>query len=156
MHTTSKHRLCDTTNAKQGARPVPQTKENAGRRNELRNRNVHVQLWLSQKEADALSHNAKKCCLSQSAYLRHLITGFVPNEHPPLDYYAMMRQLYGLTNNLNQIAEKAHVLNVIDAQRYDRYAKIAEQAILNITKAVVEPKKMNEEEHFETSTTIQN
>ena len=156
MHTTSKHRVCDTTNAKQGARPVPPTKEDAGRRNELRNRNVHVQFWLSQKEADSLSRNAKKCGLTQSTYLRHLITGFVPNEHPPLDYYAMMRRLYGLTNNLNQIAEKAHVLNVIDAQGYDRYAKMAEQAILDITKAVVEPKKMNEEENFETSTTIQN
>ena len=122
----------------------------------MRNRNVHVQFWLSQKEADTLSRNAKKCGLTQSTYLRHLITGFVPNEHPPLDYYAMMRQLYGLTNNLNQIAEKALVLNVIDAQGYDRYAKMAEQAILDITKAVVEPKKMNEEENFETSTTIQN
>ena len=122
----------------------------------MRNRNVHVQLWLNRKEADALAHGAKKCGLTQSAYLRHLITGFVPKELPPPDYHAMMRQLYSLTNNLNQIAQKAHVLNVIDAQGYDRYAKMAEQAILDITKAVVEPKKMNEEENFETSTTIQN
>ena len=122
----------------------------------MRNRNVHVQLWLNPKEAEALARNAEKCCLSQSAYLRHLITGFVPNEHPPLDYYAMMRRLYGLTNNLNQIAEKAHVLNVIDAQRYDRYAKMAEQAILDIAKTVIEPRKMNEEEYFETSTTGKN
>lgn len=63
---------------------------------------------------------------------------------------------YGLTNNLNQIAEKAHVLNVIDAQRYDRYAKMAEQAILDISKTVIEPRKMNEEEYFETSTTGEN
>ena len=122
----------------------------------MRNRNVHVQLWLNQKEADALARSAKKCGLTQSTYLRHLITGFVPKELPPLDYYAMMRQLYGLTNNLNQIAEKAHVLNVIDAQRYDRYAKMTEQALLDITTAVVEPKKMNEEEYFETSTTGEN
>ena len=122
----------------------------------MRNRNVHVQLWLNQKEADALARSAKKCGLTQSTYLRHLITGFVPNERPPMDYYAMMRRLYGLTNNLNQIAEKAHVLNVIDAQRYDRYAKMAEQAILDITKTVIEPRKMNEEEYFETSTTGEN
>ena len=70
----------------------------------MRNRNVHVQLWLNRKEADALAHGAKKCGLTQSAYLRHLITGFVPKELPPPDYHAMMRQLYGLTNNLNQIA----------------------------------------------------
>ena len=122
----------------------------------MRNRNVHVQFWLSQKEADTLSRNAKKCGLTQSTYLRHLITGFVPKELPPPDYHAMMRQLYGLTNNLYQIAKKAHVLNVIDVQAYDRNAEMAIQAILDITKSVVEPKKMNEEENFETSTTIQN
>ena len=64
----------------------------------------------------------------------------------------MMRQLYGLTNNLNQIAQKAHVLNVIDAQAYDRNAEMAIQAILDITKAVIEPRKMKEEELLETST----
>ena len=119
----------------------------------MRNRNVHVlQLWLNRKEADALAHDAKKCGLTQSAYQRHLITGFVPKELPPLDYHAMMRQLYGLTNNLNQIAQEAHVLNVIDVQAYDRNAEMAIQAILDITKAVIEPRKMKEEEFFETST----
>ena len=118
----------------------------------MRNRNVHVQLWLNRKEADALAHGAKKCGLNQSTYLRHLITGFVPKELPPPDYHAMMRQLYGLTNNLNQIAKKAHVLNVIDVQAYDRNAEMAIQAILDITKAVIEPRKMKEEELLETST----
>ena len=103
----------------------------------MRNRNVHVQLWLNRKEADALARNAKKCGLTQSAYLRHLITGFVPKELPSPDYHAMMRQ---------------HVLNVIDVQVYDRNAAMAIQAILDITKAVVEPRKMKEEELFETST----
>ena len=118
----------------------------------MRNRNVHVQLWLNRKEADALAHGAKKCGLTQSAYLRHLITGFVPKELPPPDYHAMMRQLYGLTNNLNQIAQKAHVLNEIDVQAYDRNAEMAIQAILDITRAVIEPRKMKEEETIEAST----
>ena len=118
----------------------------------MRNRNVHVQLWLSQREADALSRSAAKCNLTQSAFLRHLIMGYAPQEAPPPDYHAMMRQLYGLTNNLNQIAKKAHVLNVIDVQAYDRNAEMAIQAILDITKAVIEPRKMKEEELFETST----
>ena len=68
----------------------------------------------------------------------------------------MMRQLYGLTNNLNQIAAKAHALNVIDVQTYDRNAEMAIQAILDITKAVIEPRKMKEEETFEASTINEN
>ena len=39
---------------------------------------------------------------------------------PPPDYYSMMRELHKIGNNLNQIAQKAHVLNVIDVQRYDQ------------------------------------
>ena len=117
----------------------------------MRNRNVHVQLWLNRKEADALAHGAKKCGLTQSAYLRHLITGFVPKELPPPDYHAMMRQLYGVANNLNQVARKAHALHVIDAQKVDECQKQVNEAILRITEAVVLPRKMNKEEWNEQS-----
>ena len=117
----------------------------------MRNRNVHVQLWLNQREADALSRSAKKCGLTQSTYLRHLITGFVPQEAPPPDYYAMMRQLYGVANNLNQVARKAHALHVIDAQKVDECQKQVNEAILQITEAVVLPRKMNKEEWNEQS-----
>ena len=96
----------------------------------MRSRNVHVQLWLNRKEAATLARNAKACGITQSAYLRHLIMGFVPREQPSPDYYTFMRSLYSLANNLNQIAQKAHVLNVIDVQRYDR----------------IEPRKMTQEE----------
>ena len=117
----------------------------------MRNRNVHVQIWLSQKEADDLARSAKKCGLTQSAYLRHLITGFVPKELPPPDYHAMMRQLYGVANNLNQVARKAHALHVIDAQKVDECQKQVNEAILQITEAVVLPRKMNKEEWNEQS-----
>jgi len=115
----------------------------------LRNRNVHVQLWLNRKEADALAHGAKKCGLTQSAYLRHLITGFEPRPAPTPDYYAFMRSLYSLGNNLNQIAQKAHMLGAIDAQCYDKYARLAEEAIVKITKEIVEPRKIEKGELYE-------
>ena len=44
-------------------------------------------------------------------------------------------------NNLNQIARKAHVLNVIDVQSYDKAVKELEQTVKKITDAVVLPKK---------------
>ena len=31
----------------------------------------------------------------------------------------MMRELYRIGNSLNQVAQKAHTLNVVDVQRYD-------------------------------------
>ena len=118
----------------------------------MRKRDVHVQLWLNQKEAEALSRNAQRCKLSQSAYLRHLIMGFVPCEAPPLDYHAMMRQIFHAGRSLNQIAIKAHVLNVIDAQRYDESVRMLEKTILRIEDAVIVPQKMEKEELLETCT----
>ena len=112
----------------------------------MRSRNVHVQLWLNRKEAATLARSAKTCGITQSTYLRHLIMGFVPREQPSPDYYAFMRSLYSLASNMNQIAQKAHVLNVIDAQHYDRYARMAEDHVREITRAVIAPRNMTQEE----------
>ena len=118
----------------------------------MRKRDVHVQLWLNQKEAETLSLNADRCRLTQSAYLRHLIMGYVPREAPPPDYHAMMQQIYHVGRSLNQIATKAHVLNVIDAQHYDESIHMLEKTILKIEDAVISPQKMEKEELLETST----
>jgi len=111
----------------------------------VRKRDVHIQLWLNEKEAEALSRNAKKCRLSQSAYLRHLIMGYIPRKAPPPDYHAMMQQIYHVGRSLNQIAAKAHVLNVVDTQRYDESVRMLENAILKIEDAVIVPQKMEKE-----------
>ena len=118
----------------------------------MRKRDVHIQLWLNEKEAEALSRNAKKCRLSQSAYLRHLIMGYIPRKAPPPDYHAMMQQIYHVGRSLNQIATKAHVLNVVDTQQYDESVRMLEDTILKIEDAVIVPQKMKKEEILETRT----
>ena len=82
----------------------------------MRKRNVAILFRLNRKEAEALDKKVKKSGLSREAYLRHLISGVVPRDAPPPDYYSMMRELHRIGNNLNQIAQKAHVLNVLDVQ----------------------------------------
>ena len=102
-------------------------------------RNIEIKVRLNRREADKLSKRVKRSGLSREAYLRHLIGGCVPREAPPADYYAMMQQLYGIGRNLNQIAQKAHTLNVIDVQRYDGAVREVEAAIRQITAAVIAP-----------------
>ena len=109
-------------------------------------RNIEIKVRLNRKEAEILNKRVKKSRLSREAYLRHLIDGVVPQDSPPPDYYSMMRELHGVANNLNQIAQKAHVLNVIDVQRYDRYARMTEDLVREITRAMIEPRKMTQEE----------
>ncbi len=108
----------------------------------MRKRNVHIQFWLDRKEAEILNKKVKRSGLSMSVYLRHLINGVVPRDAPPPDYCAMMRELYRIGSNLNQIAQKAHILNAVDAQRYDEDVRRLESAVRQITAAVVEPKPM--------------
>lgn len=78
------------------------------RNQEARKRNNRVQVRLDNKEHQAFLKAVKRSRLSQEVYLRHLISGVVPQNAPPPDYYAMMQQLYRIGNNLNQIAQKAH------------------------------------------------
>ena len=107
----------------------------------MNNRTVEIKVRLNRKEADALNKRVKKSRLSREAYLRHLIDGEVPREAPPPDYFSFMRELHNVGNNLNQIAQKAHVLNVVDVKRYDDSCRSIEKLIRDITEAVVLPAK---------------
>ena len=111
----------------------------------MRKRNVAILFRLNRKEAEALDKKVKKSGLRREAYLRHLISGVVPRDAPPPDYYSMMRELHRIGNNLNQIAQKAHILNVLDVQRYDRDMRLFENTVKKITEAVILPEPMKEE-----------
>ena len=97
-------------------------------------RNIEIKVRLSRKEAENLNKQVKKC-------RRHLITGEVPREAPPPEYFAFMREMHYVGHNLNQIAQKAHVLNVVDAKRYDEDSKRLDKLIREVTAAVVLPAK---------------
>lgn len=105
-------------------------------------RNIEIKVRLNRKEAEALNKRVKKSRLSREAYLRHLIGGVVPQDAPPPDYFDFMRELHSVGNNLNQIAQKAHVLGVLDERRYDEEVRKFDQLVRDITKAVILPRAM--------------
>lgn len=109
----------------------------------MRKRNVAIMFRLNRKEAEALDKKVKKSGMNREAYLRQIIQGIVPKDTPPPDYYSMMRELHKIGNNLNQIAQKAHTLNVIDVQRYDEALRHYEKTVKDITKAVLLPEQVN-------------
>lgn len=108
----------------------------------MRKRNNRVSVRFTDEELDHFKRLVERTGLSAEEYLRQIIRGVVPRDSPPADYYKMMRQLYRVGNSLNQIAQKAHVLNVMDGQRYDRAVAEFEQAVRNITEAIILPEKM--------------
>lgn len=108
----------------------------------MRKRNVPIMFRLNRREAEALDKKVKKSGLNREAYLRKLIQGMVPRDVPPPDYYSMMRELHKIGNNLNQIALKAHTLNVLDVQRYDEALRQYEKTVKLITEAVLLPEQV--------------
>ena len=139
---TSKQRLLGTKGSLTGASPcTPCAAERGNIAMNMTKRNIEIKVRLSRKEAENLNKQVKKCRLSREAYLRHLITGEVPREAPPPEYFAFMREMHYVGHNLNQIAQKAHVLNVVDAKRYDEDSKRLDKLIREVTAAVVLPAK---------------
>jgi hypothetical protein len=54
------------------------------------------------------------------------------------------RELHAIGVNLNQIARKAHVLDVVDAARYDVNIAALNKAVVEITDAVMLPRRAGE------------
>lgn len=93
----------------------------------MRTRDIKQQLWLNEKEKAKLKSNAKKVGLNESAYLRSLIMGYKPKEQPSDKFYEDMKQLRGISININQIARKANSLGIVDAPFYRKtYQKLNE------------------------------
>ena len=107
----------------------------------MRKRDIPFLFRLNKEEADAFRERVKRSGISQEAYVRQAIVGKKPRDAPPPDYYSMMRELHKIGNNLNQIAQKAHTLNVIDVQRYDSDMRKFDEAVRLITEAVILPEQ---------------
>lgn len=108
----------------------------------MNNRNYEIKVRLTQAEMVHLTRLVSTSGLSREAYLRKLISGVVPRESPPPDFFSMMRELHYIGNNLNQIAMKAHALNVINAKHYDDSILLFEEAVQKILSAVLDPVPM--------------
>lgn len=122
----------------------------------MRKRNIPFLFRLNEQEAEAFRDRIKRSGLTQEAYVRQVISGKIPRDAPPPDYYTMMKELHKIGNNLNQIAQKAHVLNVIDVQRYDRDMKKFEETVRLITEAVILPAtaEQPQTDHIQSGTDI--
>ena len=108
----------------------------------MEKRNIEIKVRLNRKEHESLQKRVKKSGLSRETYLRFLIQNLVPQDLPPPDYHSMMRQLYGISNNLNQLAIKAHQFGMLDSRQYDENVQALNHAVLEIQRAVTLPQRV--------------
>lgn len=105
----------------------------------MNKRIYEIKVRLAADEMAYLNQLVAASGLSRETYLRMVISGVVPKEAPPPDFWAMMRELHAIGNNLNQIAMNAHVLNAIDAKHYDEGVQLFRDAVQNVLSAILEP-----------------
>lgn len=86
----------------------------------MRYRNKKKQFWFSFEESEVLAINSQKAGLSESEYIRKLVIGYKLKEKPDSEFYETMKLMRSISNNLNQIAKKAHTLNYIDEVAYQK------------------------------------
>lgn len=78
------------------------------------NKDVVVRLWMTQKEADDLNKKVQLTGLTKSSFIRVLIKGYIPKPKPDKEFYVLLRKLYAVCNDIDQLTAKAHTLNFID------------------------------------------
>lgn len=105
-------------------------------------RNIQKLVRLNYKEQQRLKKHAKKCGLSEEAYLRSLLNGISPKEMPPPDYHGMMRELNAIGNNLHQIAARANATGFFLAEDYAMNYERLMDKVLEIQAAVTLPEKL--------------
>lgn len=102
-------------------------------------RTIKKQFWLNSKEAEALRRNAEKTCLTETALVRLLITGFEPREKPDAAFYQDMNQLSAIGNNLNQIAARLNSSGTVDSTQLKEEIEKLKAFRLALLKKYVEP-----------------
>lgn len=107
-------------------------------------RSIKITFRLNAKEQQSLVKQVKKSGLSQEAFIRSLINGYIPKELPPPDYFSMLRELHAIGSNLNQIAVKANATGHIDKTVFQYEANRLRKAVQDIIEAVTAPDRRND------------
>lgn len=75
----------------------------------MRKRNIKKQIWLDAKEAG----------LTEAEFIRSLIKGYRIKAQPTEEIKKFQRELYGIANNINQIARIANTkYNVLEKVKF--------------------------------------
>lgn len=81
----------------------------------MRTRNNKVQFRLDDKEHAYLKKQVKLSGLSMASYLRAIIKGYEVRQAPTKETIKLLKMLFGMSNNLNQLTMLAHIHGCVSA-----------------------------------------
>ena len=112
----------------------------------MRNHPITFHIRFTEIEYERLCKYADRAGLPKTTYIRHMINGVQPKEAPPTDYFEFMRKIYGLGNNLNQLAVMAHTLGWVQNEQLQEALQDYKNLIRQITCRMILPEKVDVKE----------
>ena len=73
----------------------------------MRTRDTQFNVRLSRHEADRLKRNSRRAGLTNSGYIRMLISGYCHKEPPPVEYNEILQKLTGIYTLLQERPDTA-------------------------------------------------
>lgn len=74
----------------------------------MRKRSIKKQIWLNDKENEILKRKAKIAGVSEADLIRCFICGYKIKAQPTEEIIEFKNQIFGIANNINQIAKIAN------------------------------------------------
>lgn len=107
----------------------------------MRKRNIKKQIWLDTKEDDLLKRKSKKAGLTESEFIRSLIKGYRIKAQPTEEIKSFQRDLYGIANNINQIARVANSRYSVSHDNFEYISNTLANFILKFEKKIYSRQK---------------
>lgn len=94
----------------------------------MRTRPHHISVWMNNDEYQHLKKQAGEAGMGTDPFIRNLVAGVQLRPRPPDAYPALLRELHGISVNINQIAHWANAQKSISEADILRASSLAEQA----------------------------
>ncbi len=107
----------------------------------MRKRNIKKQIWIDTKEDELLKRKSKEAGLSEAEFIRSLIKGYRIKAQPTEIIKEFQKQLYGIANNINQIARISNSKFSTSHDDYEIINEMLSNFILDFEKKVYSRKK---------------
>ena len=102
----------------------------------MRKRNIKKQIWLDIKEDELLKRKSKEAGLSESEFIRSVIKGYRIKSQPTEEIKLFQRELYGIANNINQIAKVANSRYSVSHYNYEYISNNLNNFILRFERKI--------------------
>ena len=84
----------------------------------MRTRTHKKNFWFNDEENNALKEICIKSGMNESDVIRNFVLGNSIKEAPDDKFYNVIKDIRGISNNINQLTRKAHSLGFIDEREY--------------------------------------